>query len=288
MKTSLVFLTGAATGALAMWLAQPRGETGPGTSGRQAAPGKTQRSSQPGTPEGGMSKAKTNRPPISGDPDDSAIVLGEDDEDSPEMAQIRESMVKELAARKQRRIDERVAALKARLNLDDPQAAKVRALLESGDEEEDMVSKAIAGESTLPPQAGEAAKKRTELEARIADLLKPDQAAAYGKFRDEQRENRIEVATGREMTRLQQSLTLSPDQKDRVYQALAGITSGEEERGDTGVSIDPKVLEARRQSRLDALKPILTPEQFAAYERSSKWMVDMGGDAMSIEIQDGE
>jgi hypothetical protein len=286
MKTPLIFLAGAAAGALAMWLAQPRAQDpGAGTSAGQAAAEKTRRSSQSGVPEGGMSNAKTDRPPISGNAEGDAIVL---DEDSPEMAQVREQMLKELAARKQRRIDERVAALKTRLNLDDAQTAKVRALLESGDEEEDMLGKAVAGESTLPPIAGEAARKRAELEAGIAALLKHDQAAAYSEFRNEQRENRIEVATGREMTRLQQSLTLSPDQKDQVYQALAGITTGEEERGDTGITIDPAALKARRQSRLDALKPILTPEQFAAYARSATWMAGMEGGGISIEIRGEE
>ena len=90
------------------------------------------------------------------------------------------------------------------------------------------------------------------------------------------------------MTRLQQSLTLSPAQKDQVYQALGAIATSEEERGDTGISIDPEVIKARRQSRLDALKPILTPEQYEAYERSSAWMLDMQGGGMSIEIRDGE
>jgi hypothetical protein len=197
-------------------------------------------------------------------------------------------MTKELLARKQRRIDERVAALKTRLNLDDAQTARVKALLEAGDEEENVVSKAIAGEPTFPPMPGEAAKKRADLEDQITSLLKPGQAAAFTEFRQEQRENRIEVATGREMTRLQRSLTLSPSQKDQVYQALATIATGEEENGNTGITVDPEQIKARRQSRLDALKPILTPEQYSAYERSSGSMINMEGDVIWIEEDPGE
>lgn len=290
MKTPLVFVCGAAVGALAMWLASPgsKDPAGEVVAGKPSA-GQTERGSKGGSPQDGMRSAKTARPETAGDDDgDDAIVLDEDDEDSPEMAQVRETMAKELVARKQRRIDERVAALKTRLNLDDAQTAKVRTLLESGDEEEDMLSKVIAGESSLPPAAGEAAKKRAELEGQISALLKPDQVAAYGEFRQEQRENRVEVATGREMTRLQQSLTLSPGQKDQVYEALGTIATGEEERGDTGISIDPSVLKARRQARLDALKPILTPEQYEAYEKSSIYLIDMEAGAMSIEGQEEE
>jgi hypothetical protein len=288
MKTPLAFVSGAAVGALAMWLALS-GERAARVEGvaEGLSPGKREQGAPAGTPEDRMRSAKTERP--GKDQDGDAIVLDEDDEDSPEMLRVRETMAKELLARTQRRIDERVAVLKTRLNLDDAQTAKVRSLLEDGDEEEDMLSKVIAGESSLPPAAGAAAQKRADLEERISAVLKPEQAAAYGEFRQEQRENRIEVATGREMTRLQQSLTLSPGQKDQVYRALGMIAAGEEERGDTGISIDADVLKARRQARLDALKPILTPEQYeVAYGKSSIYLIDLQNGAMSIEIEGEE
>ena len=178
---------------------------------------------------------------------------------------------------------ERIAAFKARLNLDEAQTARIKTLLEAGDEEDDMVSKAIAGQSTLPAAPGEAAKKRADLESQISSLLKPEQAAAFTEVRQEQRENRIEVATGREMTRLQQSLTLSPAQKDQVYQALATISTSEEDSGNSGITIDPEQIKARRQARLEALKPILTPEQFSTYERSSGSLINHEGSVISIE-----
>jgi hypothetical protein len=288
MKTPLAFVSGAAVGALAMWLALPGGKDAAveGPAG-ESPTGKREQGPPANMPAGGRRSAKTDRPGKDEEVVGDAVVLDEDDENSPEMARIRETMAKELVARKQRRIDERLAALKTRLNLDDTQTAKVRSLLEAGDEEEDMLSKVIAGDSSLPPSAGSAAQKRANLEEQISAVLKPEQAAAYGEFRQEQRENRIEVATGREMTRLQQSLTLSPGQKDQVFEALGRIAASEEERGDTGISIDPEVLKARRQARLDALKPILTPEQFEAYGKSSIYLIDLQNGAMSIEI-DGE
>jgi hypothetical protein len=281
MKTPLVFIAGAATGALAMWLAYPKADPVAQSPSAQTNTGKPVRAAHEDA-KGTMGKTKTERTAKAED-DDETIVLDEDDEDSPEMAAIRETMTKELLARKQRRIDERLAAMKTRLNLDEAQAAKVRVLLEAGDEEDDMVSKAIAGESTLPLAPGEAVKKRTELEDQISSLLKPEQANAFTEFRQEQRENRIEVATGREMTRLQQSLTLSPTQKDQVYQALATIASTEEEGGNAGITIDPEQIKARRQARLEALKPILTPEQYSTYERSSGSLINHEGSVITIE-----
>lgn len=265
-----------------MWLAQPKADPAEAESpSAQTAPVEPARTADAEVSGSPMGKTKTERVPKG--EDDDTIVLDEDDEDSPEMAEIRETMTKELLARKQRRIDERLAALKTRLNLDEAQAAKVRVILEAGDEEDDMVSKAIAGESTLPPAPGEATKKRIELEDQIGSLLKPGQATAFTEFRQEQRENRIEVATGQEMTRLQQSLTLSPTQKDQVYQALATIASAEEESGNAGITIDPAQIKARRQARLEALKPILTPDQYHAYERSSTSMPSQQGNVITIE-----
>jgi hypothetical protein len=270
MKTPLAFLAGAGVGALAMWLALPKAATPPTPeqARQETARQDARKGDSPGTGEGGM-PAKTRRPSAAAEDDDSKI-LDEDDMDSPEMRGIREAMAKELAERKGRRLDERVAALKSRLNLDDATAAKVRALLEGSEEEEDRVMDALEGtERSAPIEPGELTRKRAALDESIAKILNPTQATAYKEFAAEQKENRIEVATGREMSRLQSALTLTPDQKDKVYQALNGIAAREEEDGRQFVDLDPAELKARQQARLDAMRPLLTPQQFAEYERRS-------------------
>ncbi|WP_367873587.1 hypothetical protein [Luteolibacter sp. Populi] len=267
MKTPLAFLAGAGAGALAMWLAMPQPRQATAT-GESKPPAGREAPQNHASTEDEMRPAKTQRP-AAAEEDDDAVVLDEDDMDSADMKGIRESMAKELAERKLRRIDERLAAMKARLNLDNATAAKVRALLEAGDEEEDLVSKMMNDADSQPPTPGEEARKRAALEDSIAKLLTPDQATAYTQFTREQKENRIEVATGREMTRLQQNLTLTPDQKDKVFQALNQIAAGEDDMGSEPITLDPEELKSRRQARLDGLKPLLTPEQYQAYEHSS-------------------
>jgi hypothetical protein len=280
MKTPLAFLAGALAGGLAMWLVLPKGgEAAAGkTAGKTEAPQEPRANHKP-TEEARDSvplPAKTKRPAAKEEvEEDSAVVLDEDEMDSAEMSGLREAMAKELGERKQRRIEERLSALKARLNLDDATAAKVKALLEAGDEEEDLLQKVAAGDELEPPQPGEEARKRAATEQAIAKLLTPEQAGAFAQFTAEQKENRIEVATGREMTRLQQELTLTPDQKDKVFQALNGVAALEDDRGGLSITADVEEMKARRQSRLEALKPILTPEQYQAYERSSQWMIQL-------------
>lgn len=271
MKTPLAFLAGAGVGALAMWLAMPKATTspsGPERRGQETAHQEGRKGGSPTRDDGGALPSKTKRPVATAD-DEEAKILDEDDEDSPEMRGIRESMAKELAARKARRLDERVAALKDRLNLDDATAAKVRAALASGEEEEDRVMEAVEGKDPAPVEPGEPTRKREALDESITKLLSPNQATAYKEFAAEQKENRIEVATGREMTRLQANLTLTPDQKDKVYQALNEIAAKEEEDGRQAMDLAPKEMKARQQARLDALRPLLTPGQFEEYERRS-------------------
>lgn len=280
MKTPLAFLAGAGVGALAMWLALPKATTpaNPEQARQETARQEPRKGGGPAADGGAALPAKTKRPTSAVGDDEGAKILDEDDEDSPEMRGIRAAMAKELAERKGRRLDERVAALKTRLNLDDATAAKVRALLASGDEEEDRVMEAVDGtENTAPVEPGEPARKRAALDESIAKLLNPDQAAAYKDFSAEQQENRIEVATGREMTRLQANLTLTPDQKDKVYQALNGIAAKEEEDGRQAMGLDPAEMKARQQARLDALRPLLTPGQFQEYERRSMTSLRMMG-----------
>ncbi len=269
MKTPLAFLAGAGVGALAMWLALPKATTSsPGRSGQETAQQEGRKGGSPADGAGGALPSKTKRHAATTD-DEGAKVLDEDDENSPEMRGIRAAMAKELAERKGRRLDERVAVLKGRLNLDEATAAKVRSSLASGDEEEDRVMDAVDGKDPAPVEAGEPARKRAALDESISKLLNPEQATAYKEFSAEQKENRIEVATGREMTRLQANLTLTPDQKDKVYQALNDIAAKEEEDGRQMTDLAPKEMKARQQARLDALRPLLAPGQFEEYERRS-------------------
>ena len=95
-------------------------------------------------------------------------------------------------------------------------------------------------------------------------MLSPEQQDEFAAFQQDQRENRVEIATNREMAQLQQQLTLTPEQKDQAFQALGDIARKEAENSQKG--FDPAAMDAAKQARIDALRPILTPEQMKAYE----------------------
>ena len=194
----------------------------------------------------------------------------------PEMKEVFAKMEEERKVAQDRKIDERLAALKSRLKLTPDQEAKVRALLESSPEmglgglpffksmktSSDGKSGGVAlgAAASVGGDPANAAK----LDDQIAALLSPDQQEDFTAFQQEQRENKVEIATNREMAQLQQQLTLTPEQKDQAFQALGDSARKEAENPQKG--FDPAAIEAAKQARMDALRPILTPEQMKSYE----------------------
>jgi gas vesicle protein len=224
------------------------------------------------------------------------------DPQSPEIVQRQERMKKQMQDKQKLKLDERMAVLRARLGLNDRQAAAVRELLEKNPSgPQSLMMQAMAGEemdekamlqSILRP-----GEKAAELTADITALLTPEQQQAYAEFRQEQRANEVEVKTNKELARLQSSLTLTPEQKDKAFTVLSTLADQEydnpvspmvglmaqqmEMRPDAP---DMKELEPhkeelkaaaalaaeRRQQRVEAMRGILSPEQFSLHEDQQK------------------
>jgi hypothetical protein len=192
----------------------------------------------------------------------------------PEMKEMFSKMEEQRKEARARKIDERLAALKSRLKLTPDQETKVRALLESSPdmgrgagllEGVKVAVNGNAGGVSLSSAAASAGNATGgSFDEQLAALLSPDQQDEFVAFQQEQRENRVEIATNREMTQLQQQLTLTPEQKDQAYQALGDIARNEADQPANG--FDPAAMAAAKQARVDALRPILTPEQLKAYE----------------------
>ena len=193
----------------------------------------------------------------------------------PEMKEVFAKVEEQRKEARARKIDERLAALKSRLNLTSEQEAKVRALLENSPEmglgglpffasnvSPDGKGGAISIGGAVA--VGDKNSSGGNFDEQLAALLSPEQQDEFAAFQQDQRENRVEIATNREMAQLQQQLTLTPEQKDQAFQALGDIARKEAENSQKG--FDPAAMDAAKQARIDALRPILTPEQMKAYE----------------------
>jgi hypothetical protein len=220
---------------------------------------------------------KRERPAAADKPDQPKVMTfssSSGGEMTPEMKAIFAKMEEQRKEARTRRIDERLAALKSRLNLTPDQEAKVRALLENSPEMGlgglPLMATKVSRDGkagAVSIGAGHANGDNTNganFEQQLAGLLSPEQQDEFTAFQQEQRENQVEIATNREMAQLQQQLTLTPEQKDQAFQALGDIARKEAENPQRG--FDPAAIEAAKQARTDALRPILTPEQIKAYE----------------------
>lgn len=286
MKTRLGFLAaGLGIGMAVGWMI---GSGSSSTSPPVAAATKTDRpavvSDRPAGAggEGKKPATKRERPAAADQPDKPKVMTFSSSPGGgmpPEMKEMFAKMEEQRKEARARKIDERLAALKSRLKLTPDQETEVRALLEASPDMDrgagllDAVKMAVDGSSGVISATGATGATVGGSEAtgesfdrQLQALLSPEQQGDFVAFQQEQHENRVEIATNREMTRLQQQLTLTPEQKDQAFQALGNIARAEADQ--PGNRFDPAAIEAAKQARLNALRPILTPEQLKAYEIS--------------------
>jgi hypothetical protein len=224
------------------------------------------------------------------------------DPKSPEVVKRQEQIKKQMQEKQKLKLDERVAALRTRLGLNDEQAAAIRELLEKNPSgPQSFMAQAMAGEDV--DESGmllamlRPGQKTAELTAKIAAVLTPEQQQAYAAVRQEQRTNDVEIKANKELARLQTSLTLTQEQKDKAFTLLSTLADQEYDNpvspmagpiaqqlertpGAPGMKdLEPHAEEIkaaaalaaeRRTQRIEAMREILTPEQMALYEDQQK------------------
>lgn len=205
----------------------------------------------------------------------------------PHVKEIMEKMQQQMKEKKARSVEERLAALKARLNLTPDQEAKVKELLEKSSVGEDGMTRILsAGGKGGALNLNMGNDNPKAVDEQIAALLNTQQKEAYNVFQQEQAENRAEISANREMAQLQQQLTLSPEQKDRAFQVLGNLARNEDTQG--GNVFDPEKMQAKRKARLEALRPILTSEQMKVYENNPSMGFGGLGEGISVQFSTPE
>ncbi len=191
------------------------------------------------------------------------------DKITPDVRELLEEARKQEAENAGRRVDERLGMLKEALGLSPDQEEKLRALLTDAMSGQDKFFEAMLNGDEY--EAAEIAKQGVTagdggLDEKVSELLTDEQKQAYEELRGMERENEIEVATYNDMQNLQSAVpSLTPEQKDQAFQALAEIVRRERE-APAAMPSGPEGMAERMQSRRDALASILTPEQMKTYE----------------------
>jgi len=142
-----------------------------------------------------------------------------------------------------------LSTLKSRFHFTDAQISELQKAL-AADEE-------FGGDYLTKPDADWQASIDKMLEA----MVSPAQKEALAAYLDERHANRVEVNTTREMANLQQHLTLSPEQKDKVYDLLSNFADGRDRSPDGDAMALSKTLR-------DGMSKVLTPDQMKVYEKT--------------------
>lgn len=208
------------------------------------------------------------------------------------MKGVRESMQKRNEERLNARVDERLASLKTKLGLSDEQLEAMRPLVgkmltDGGNE---MIFSGANGSfsvEAMQEKRKELAAAKAAAEAALIASLNPSQRAAYDAWKSEESANKIEGRANSELASLQSQLSLSPEQKDLAFAAFSKLAS--ESSSSENALDNPMGFIAARKAKLEALRPILTPEQLSVYEKtaSSNVMHFSSGETGVMELENG-
>ncbi len=169
--------------------------------------------------------------------------------------------------------DDKLAALKKRLQLSPEQAARLKVYFDDqAKRTEAMTSQILAGRKVdQAAQAQQGANSRTEEQA-INEILTPAQKEQYRLMQEEERVRAIETSATFELNQMTPILGLGEEQKDRFFDAVAAVEqelttpAGRKKFMAEGPAGDPaRYLKARDNAKLEAVKAILTTEQWELY-----------------------
>jgi outer membrane murein-binding lipoprotein Lpp len=170
------------------------------------------------------------------------------------------------------RVDSKMAALKGRLNLSPEQEASIREILakqsKAGTEMAQQMFSGNGIKTNVLSQVGAMAK-----DDQIKALLSPEQATAYDAVEKEEQGANVRLMANAELLQLQSTLQLSEDQQDKVFTVLAEQAQAQFLDAPTnGANLD---LPGMFQRKADALRGVLTPDQFERYQKFQQQQLDM-------------
>lgn len=175
-----------------------------------------------------------------------------------------EALAKMMQAGIQQQIEGKMSALKLRLKLTDAQEKAIRERLQAQfDRAGEMASRMFQGKLSKE-EMEKMGGMETDAETGIRELLTAEQAAEYDKLRQEERQVQAARMANMELLQMQSALQLTTEQQEQVYNILYDQTlkmvSSNNQMPLTG-------WQEQMKARAEALRGVLTAEQFQAYEK---------------------
>ena len=174
-------------------------------------------------------------------------------------------------------IQGKLSRMKEKLNLTPDQAKAIEELLlAQANRTVAMTQKLMAGKKVSADDLAKASDPGANTEQQIKDLLTPEQLEAYKDVQQEENKNNARMAANAEMMQLQLSVSLAPEQQDKVRDALYEQSlkqlNGEAAKailasGTANPANPADAFQAMVDQKLKALETVLTPEQLDKYRK---------------------
>jgi RNA polymerase sigma factor (sigma-70 family) len=181
----------------------------------------------------------------------------------------------------QQQVEGRLSRMTASLHLTPEQAQAAREILSK---QAQLMSAGMQQVFSGKFDKDELAKlgKGSDPDEQIKALLTPDQQAAYQGYQHEEAAHNARQAANAELLQLESSLSLSPEQEDRVFAALYDVNFNQL-TGSTKPSAGTKVdaMQWALEEKAKALEPLLTPAQLENYHQQQAIQVKLMRDVMS-------
>jgi RNA polymerase sigma factor (sigma-70 family) len=157
--------------------------------------------------------------------------------------------------------ESRLIAMADALGLDENQAALIAEAMEKSDAER-KIARDTARAAGQPPDKTADITLKSALDIAIADILSPEQQAAWTEFRAAEARDRQEIYANHLLGEMQRWLHLSGEQKDKLFAVFAEQASNSDAYA--GPWVWSQTFEQPGQA--DKFRGILTPEQFRLFE----------------------
>lgn len=174
----------------------------------------------------------------------------------------------------EQQLEGKLALMNSKLKLSPDQENSAREILgKMYGRGRDLAAKMMKGELSAD-EAGKGAQETANPEAELKALLTPEQQPLYEKMQQEERANNARLVANSELLQMQNTLGLDQAQQDKVFTAL--YEQAQSQMGSTGQDSAPAAnLEGMMQRKIEAMKGVLTDEQFERYRKFQEQQMKM-------------
>ena len=137
----------------------------------------------------------------------------------------------------------------------------------------DIAQKMLSGDLSQE-ELTRLSKDQPNQETQIRALLTTEQLAAYDDYQKEEQARMARLAANAELMQLQSQLQLTEEQQDKVFAVLADQALAQYDGSQSGPA-DTLNFRAQYDKRAEAMKDVLTPEQFDRYQKFQEQQVKL-------------